>query len=92
MVQKSHDFLGGNFSCAFQPNEVIITQNVPEVISQTEGETISEDGKTLEVYHIKTQSNRVILMRGDLWHVPGKIQNSCHGCRDSVVVQVPRAS
>lgn len=81
-------FRGGDFSCAF-PSGVTLTCTEEDVVTKTK-DTITESGEKFEVYHIKTKTGRVVVMRGDVWHIPGLIQEHCHGCRDSVVVQVKR--
>lgn len=88
-LHKSETFLGGNFSCAFRPGEVELVTSDGAGITLSD-DTITEGGEQFQVYHITTQSRRVVLMRGDLWHIPAPFQDACHGCRDSVVVQVAR--
>ena len=92
-LQKSehidgNGFKGGDFSCAF-PKDVTYDTRDSDVVTKTE-DTIREDGETLEVYHITTKTGRVVLLRGDVWHTPGLVQNSSHGCRDSLVIQIKR--
>ena len=94
-LQKSEDidgngFKGGDFSCAF-PKDVTYDTRDSDVVTKTE-DTIREDGETLEVYHITTKTGRVVLLRGDVWHTPGRIDELSHGCRDSVVVQIKRTN
>jgi hypothetical protein len=88
-LYKGKAFLGGNFSCAFRPSEVELVTTKDSGVTQSDN-TITEGGEKFQVYNINTQSHRVILMRGDLWHIPAPFQDACHGCRDSVVVQLAR--
>ena len=89
-LHKDPDFQGGDFSCAFKPGEVTLsTRDTQSGVVKTD-QTITEERISQQVYNVETRSGRVVILCGDLWHIPGKILNSCHGCRDSVVVQVPR--
>jgi len=86
-LYKDYSFMGGDFKCAFPTGKVTLQSNDSEI--RPLGKHF-EDNEELDVYHINTKSRRVILMRGDLWHIPSSVGEQCHGCRDSVVVQMAR--
>ena len=91
-LHKSASFTGGNFQCAFPEGGVTFSNADGSDVSRIgEGQRYPET-EDVTVYSIPTKSNRVILMRGDIWHIPTDIVVGCNGCRDSVVVQVARPS
>ena len=85
-------FQGGNFECAFPEDSVILWKAPGSDVRLIEEGQRHPEKEDLSVYSIPTKSNRVILMRGDIWHIPTDLLVTCHGCRDSVVVQVARPS
>lgn len=89
-------FLGGNFLCAFPEEGIYIvqTEGDTDALKKTDEKILYDmpngTQKNLDEYQVTTKTGRVVLMRGDVVHVPGSIQKLCHGCRDSVVVQFKR--
>ncbi len=88
-LYKDDRFQGGNFNCAFPGDEIEIKAGELSGIQRSD-KTIQEDGVTQQVYNIETRTGRVVILRGNLWHIPGEFLDTCHGCRDSVVVQIAR--
>lgn len=99
-LHKSSTFQGGDFKCAFLPSEAEITQDEGTIITHhkigwREKHFLLENrakwGRAVQ-YNVKTKSNRIILLRGDVLHSPGPFFSKDEGCRDTVVIQMARNS
>ena len=84
-------FLGGSLQCAFPEDTVDLDNGTGSDITIEVHQNLDRSGKMYNIYTIPAKTGRIILMRGDVLHTPTELLETCHGCRDSVVVQIARS-